>query len=753
MAERTGQVGRSGRGRVSGPRRDDDDDFDEDGDRRRGRGLRSLFVLAASGVLVYLVWSIMWERNHPAGSAARLVLKGDSAARLKVIRDLERLGPEDPEIALLALAEELADPEPFNRTAAVDGLLTVIQHVGPSGSAPDGVGVAVATLMGRLDDPQPMVRRRAVQALWTIVLMWQGTPGVLELDRMVAAMSRMAGDRDPEIRSVAVRGLGVVGRRISDDPPPRLVASLDDESESIRTAAARALSTYHRGLARLLPELVKGLETTRPECRPAYVRILREIQPGLNDAPPPEELVPALASALGSRDREVRRLVAGALGLFGDGARAAIPALIALLNERDDSGSPGRPANPGAPGGNSGPGQAADTSDTVVVAIDALRQVAGTNLKHDPYGAETIVPPVQEAVAALKPLLASADPRRRAGAIDALRWFSPDAALVPALGEAVADPAASVRTAALLTLQKYAGAAAKLDFPPPKAVTRALEDDEPRVRQAAAEALGSFRSGVDPMVPALIRHGGHDPDPQVRAGCAHALGRLGPPAITPALLPEYVAAIEGPGLPSELRENLIEGLCRFGPPARVAVPAIIRALRSARARIDGPDPDMRAVMLRDSAARALGRLAPGTAFASEAIAALADSVDDQGVPIAQALGEFGPAAGAAAPALLRVLRRARDRKSPLAVASFAEALNRVAPGAPEADEALTVLDDYLNKLDANSPFADAVIAAVARFGPRAAPVLPRLHELTGAGAPQVLDAARKAVAAIEGSGR
>jgi hypothetical protein len=179
-------------------------------------------------VVVYLAWSIHWARSHPASTAALRVREGDAAARLKSIRELERIGPEDPGIALPALAEATSDPEPGNRAAAIGGVLQVIHYVAPSGSEPEAAEAAMRALMGRLEDPQPAIRAQAAEALGMVVLMWQGAPRVLGLDRMAAAFVAMADDPDPRIRALAARGLGPIGRKMSEDPSPRLVAALDD---------------------------------------------------------------------------------------------------------------------------------------------------------------------------------------------------------------------------------------------------------------------------------------------------------------------------------------------------------------------------------------------------------------------------------------------------------------------------------------------------------------------------------------------
>jgi HEAT repeat protein len=736
MGERTGGVGRERRG----PGVPDDEEAEAGSGRRRGRGwgLTGLFALAISGLVLYLAWLLMWERSHPASPAARAVQAGEVAGRLRAVADLERLGPEDPDVAFPALIAALDDPNADVRAAAALALVTVIRGAGVGGSYPQQVGDTVRTLLARTKDPHAVVRTSVVQALWMTVILWQGAPPPINLDVIEAVMDEAAADPDASVRAAGIRGLGVVGRQISEDPPPKLVAALEDESEAVRGAAAQGLTTFPRGLVRLLPALVKSLESTRPERRPAYLGLLKQIGPAARPPEQVKELVAALVAALRSPDREVRHQVVELLGQCEVQAQGAIPALVAVLGQEGGV----IPQEPMARGSATGP-------DLVVDTASALARVAGTVTK---FGEARDVPGAREAVAALKPLLRSSDPRRRAAAATALRSFYPDAALVPALSEAVADRDATVRTAALWALHDYAF---KLEFAAPKAIPDALEDDAPEVRVAAAAALGRIKQGVEPMIPALIRHGSRDPDREVRNMCAAALHELEPPAVTAAVVPMYIEAIDNVEAPVHLRERLIDALGRFGPTARGAVPAIIRALESSKEKDAGPDPGGRA-SLRERAAWALGQLAPGSPSAPDAINALTRALDDPADGVrssaARSLVPFGPAARAAAPALIRLLGQARDRKSARAAGQLAIAVRAIAPGAPEEGQALAALLELL-QIEPKLQSIDLVIDALARFGPGAAAALPRLREMTSSRDLQAGEAAQKAVIAIEGPGQ
>jgi HEAT repeat protein len=304
------------------------------GDRRRGPGLTGPLALAISGLVLYLAWCVVWERSHPAASPARGIGSGDAAGRLKAIREVERLGPQDPDVALPALIRGLEDPEPGNRQAAAESLVAVIQGAETNDSDSEQVHDAIAALLGRMGDPEPVVRARMSQALWMIVMTWRGTSLSSELEAIAAAMDTAALDGEIEVRLAAVRGLGVVGQRLSEDPPRRLVAAMEDESEAVRGAAAQALIMYQRGLGRLVPTLVKSLDGARPECRPAYFGVLKQVRYSLSrsGSAPPKEVIANLLSGLASRDREVRCQLLSVIGEFGTEARDAIPALLTFLD-------------------------------------------------------------------------------------------------------------------------------------------------------------------------------------------------------------------------------------------------------------------------------------------------------------------------------------------------------------------------------------------------------------------------------------
>jgi HEAT repeat protein len=733
MGERTAGAGRGGR--ASDWLDLGDDEAGSRDDRRRSPGLTGPLSLGISGLVLYVAWCVVWERSHPAASPARGMRQGRAAARLKAIHEVERIGPQDPEVALPALIGGLSDPDPKNRMEAARGLVAVIQGLEAANSDPELVHDAVTALLGRMADPQPDVRTRVAQALWMIVLTWRESPRFIEPQAVAAAMDAACLDGDDQVRLAGVRGLGVVGQRLGDDPPPRLFTALEDPSESVRGAAAQALAMYSRGLPRLVPALIKSLEAARPEHRPAYLGVLKHVGLSMSrrGSTPAQEMIAALLEGLASGDRQVCCQLLSVIGEFRHKARDLVPALLAIVAKPADEGPAGSSAD-----------------DPVAAAAAALARVAGVGTEHEALGT-TKVPSIRAAVPPLLKLLESPAAGRRLAAVEALPAFEPDDALVVAMVRSSRDPDAAVRAAALRGLPRIG---ARLQPPWLGAVATALEDGSPEVRTAAASALRGAPSGLDPMIPALLRHAEADPDRRVRDECSWVLGTLGPPAVTAAVLPLYVAAIDRDGAPTLLRSELIGAMATFGPEARDAAPAIVRALRAAEADprrddrpwgsvgqprtpsgVQEPHPLREAgerVALRARSARALGLLAPGTPTADDAVSALAAALDDpdDGVnqETIQALLAFDTAARPAAPSLVGAIRKAGENKDLWRAGRLIEALRRIEPTALGTTEVVALLDGILDARDIGPRlFAQRILTSL---GPAAARAVPRLIALS-----------------------
>ncbi|WLT32029.1 serine hydrolase [Geothrix sp. PMB-07] len=169
-----------------------------------------------------------------------------------------------------------------------------------------------------------------------------------------------------------------------------------------------------------------------------------------------------------------------------------------------------------------------------------------------------------------------------------------------------------------------------------------MSDPEPKVREAAAAALGrqgvGARAAVEPLVSVL----GHE-DAYLRGVAADALSQIG----------------------------------------EAAVPALTRSLGH-----DNPK-------VRHSAAIALGRMgAAGRAAAPELMRSLSDSDGMIRYAAVVALGEFGPSAREAGPALTQLLS---DREEAVRRAAT-QALDRVAPDSRRSQLTLPALAATLDRL-------------------------------------------------------
>ncbi len=378
------------------------------------------------------------------------------------------------------------------------------------------------------------------------------------------------------------------------------------------------------------------------------------------------------------------------------------------------------------------------------------------------------------AVAALSRCVAETDPEVKEYAILALGDIGPSAEVaVPALRNVLSDEDLDVRLKAAKALWQISR---QPDDVLP-AFTAILENGTDDQRCDAAERLKEMGPWAAPAVPALVNAVKNDSYEYARCNAAEALGEIGPEAVSaiPALATaleeddsDYVAAraVEALGkigdpkaipvlitaLENEddyVRMNAVNALEAFGPRAKAAIPALVRALKNDEANacfvaqalgaidaegistpvltaaLGNEDSDMRRFAafglsrmgrkagaaekalhdgLRDTDLGA--RIAAAQAYwsvsgkADEAVGALRAVLQTPHDWLVQmwaagALAEIGPAAKAAVPELIACLKS--DAR--YLVSSSAEALGKIGPEAASAVPALAAQleqcdDDY-----------------------------------------------------------
>ncbi len=287
---------------------------------------------------------------------------------------------------------------------------------------------------------------------------------------------------------------------------------------------------------------------------------------------------------------------------------------------------------------------------------------------------------------------------------------------------------------------------------------RALAHLGPDAKAAVPDLIDALRRGDDLVIDALARIG-PDAAPAVPllaerfrkedcflakqgsfgfslfSGPKHALVRIGA-----ASVPVLVAAMED--LDAERRPCAAEALGEIGPPARAAVPALIRALRLEHPKLDFNDLPSQA--LRTHAIIALGRIGPEARSALPALNSLLDISlerdDDDSFHIVLALDRISaapvaklldfsrrkgvtgllPWLGSKARAAVPDLRRALTDERVQVRVDAAEALASIDPSATEAVPVL------IEALDHHPDEALGIPNALAKFGPAAASAIPSL---------------------------
>jgi HEAT repeat protein len=483
----------------------------------------------------------------------------------------------------------------------------------------------------------------------------------------VPSLAAALADRDPLVRAEAAGDLGQLGD-LSRPALPALRAALRDPDPFVRVYAAEAV-------ARIDPEDRGALEP--------------------------------LAAALRHPDGAVGNAAAGALAGLGPRALASAPALRAAL--RQDPAEVrsaaalalGEVIPEAAPRGE-------ETEESVAALVRALREDRSADVSY--WAARALLkfgPAARNALPALVAALRDRGrPAARDVAADVLSRLGPDA--VPLLGEALLDPQCGARR----HVAQYLGDMGPAARPAVPALLRTLQAEDPWLRFEAASAL----MHIDPdaaaavAVPVLGALLDREKGAHVRWKAVAVLGQLGPRA-QPAV-PDLALVLQDEALP--MRRSAAVALGNIGPGAGAAAPGLTALLRD----------DDRG--LRVEAARALWRIDRGR----EAVAFVIRACDEKGeqrVRAVDALGEMGPEAARAVPALRKALQDPDESaRVPIALALWRLQRRVEGPGlvSDPRQGALAVLTRLLREGRPEERWSAA--AAVRRIGPEARPAVPAL---------------------------
>lgn len=510
--------------------------------------------------------------------------------------------------------------------------------VGPGVAGPDEIQGLVAILKDKTKDS----RARSRAAIDLGLTDWQGRPAL-------PALEEACHDDEPLVRVQAAKAVGLITDEFTK-PGLILQEALKDDKPAVRKQAAIALGDFGAGAKGAVVALRKSLTDPDPSVRWSVAEALGRI--GANAAP----AVPGLAEAL--RDPAIRGIAADALGGIGPGARGAAPLLVDALSDPD-----------------------ADfrwTSAVALTRIDSksakaalpmfieklkspdLRARWDTLMYITPMRADAkaCAPEVQKMVergngVAAATLAAIAGPEAEI-AIPVLIYVLADdwdtCESLYQIGKASVPPLLAMLKEEKLKHKHHLTVKA-LGMLAPKspdclpAVLDALKRGEPKVRRAAADALGALEGKPGKLAIEPLRAALKDSDPLVKLAVAQALRNLHEDSHTEALQAMVLLLGHEKAM---IRRDAATSLAEFGADAHVAIDALNRqkedkdagvrsAVAVALARISTAhthkeaikvmigalkDPDPRA---RQDAARFLGTMG---SEAKIALAALTDARHD-----------------------------------------------------------------------------------------------------------------------------
>lgn len=402
--------------------------------------------------------------------------------------------------------------------------------------------------------------------------------GLAAVPGLMDVLDRAVEIPDLDLQEIAACALGEIGPP-ANDAAYLLRRLLRNDSERVRVAASVALDQIGPVPKPEISELALALKDGDPLVRKNVVRTLGLMRSEV------ESVFPLLMQALGDESQSVRVQAIDSIRDLGVETPEIVTALKRIIEDRNNSHN------------------VRSAAQSLIKRFEENRTYINRIYDKD---------------------ISTKD---RAAYTRFLGWLSiatPQA--LAALGAALEND--DLRESAGWSLEQLGAIAVP-------ALMQALGDDQWRVRERAARALGYIGPDASAAV-FTLRFALKDGDKDVRAQSARALGKIGIAAAE--AIPDLVKVLDDRR--KAVRFEVAHALGMFGPEAKLATKGLVRLL------YDRED-------IRNEAVQSLGRLK--AAAVPDLIRALADKNCDVRWGAAVALGEIGPEAKEAVPALIRAM--------------------------------------------------------------------------------------------------
>ena|GEM_PF-1884943 len=649
-----------------------------------------------------------------APALAEALRDENPTVRSQAIQTLQQIEPQALTELLPAIRERLKDSNALVRTSALAILtsnenqsspatistlieitndsqpqlrLQAIQALGRLGGGGGNRDREITQLLrDRLDDPDRSVRLGAAQAL--IGLTPAGSDAFQAALQVPIGLLESA-PQDAKIQAAQMlESLGLRARGTVPELTARLKAT---KEHSVQFSIALALTHMGReGRKAALPALLEAVKTGSTSDR--YRAISAIQQQGLAES---QVMLPTLLELLRSSTGGIPGQLTEALVQLGPAADQAIPPLVEMLGSSNQA----LRFQASSTLSRLGPEAVKAAGPPLVELI----RNGDTSVRNQLNGLIQNLPGVDlsPAVPVLIKELERSDPNTLFQTIQLLGQIGPQAKdAIPALRAAAINPQFGVQFQAIQSLLQIAG---DKESSVAEMLEESLNSPQPSTRAQAALALTKMGPEKWKLVQPTLLELAHSADQFSRSQAILGLAQLRGPELDQAL-PVLIEALESPE--PGVRNQSLMVITQLGPAAKAAVPAIATQLAATSDLATIPN-----------LVQALGALGP------DAVPALTAALKTVR-PVARGevinrLGHLGPAAGAAAPAILEILQAGH----------FNASLKPRAAAALTAIGLATVPPLIKSLGDQEAALRQTAAQVLGGFGPEAKEAIPALREL------------------------